>query len=201
VQLSLFDERNLAVISSPDFPGERLVVCKKPALTQKRHRKRQDLLAATEAKLDKLVLEVARRTKKPLTQVEIARKAERALRHYKMSKHFNLTIADGVFAYQRRDDTIAREAELDGIYVIRTSEPAERRRGTQLQASVPGGAGVSQHQGHRPDSPSHSPPRGAARARAPLSVHAGLLRQMAHAARSGAAALCRRGAVRTARHA
>jgi transposase len=126
VQLSLFDERNLAEISSPDFPGERLVVCKNPALAQERHRKRQELLAATETNLDKLVREVARRTKKPLTQVEIARKAERALRRYKMSKHFELTIADGVFAYQRRDDTIAHEAELDGIYVIRTSEPAER---------------------------------------------------------------------------
>lgn len=126
VQLSLFDEHHLAEITSPDFPGERLVVCKNPALAQERHRKRQALLEATEDGLAKITREVARRTKKPLSEVEIARKAERALQRYKMSKHFTLTIADRQFAYARRADTIAREADLDGIYVVRTSEPAKR---------------------------------------------------------------------------
>jgi transposase len=116
----------LAEVTSPAFPGERLVICKNPLLAEERHRKRQELLAATEAALERVAREVARRTKTPLSQVEIARKAERALGRYKMAKHFELTIEENGFQYRRREDSIQREAELDGIYVIRTSEPAER---------------------------------------------------------------------------
>jgi transposase len=126
LQRSLFDEVNLAEIRSPDFPDERLIACYNPLLADKRHRKRQELLAKTEEKLTGLAQEVARRTKKPLTQTEIALKAGRLLNRWKMAKHFQLTIADGVFRWVRREAALAAEEQLDGIYVIRTSEPKKR---------------------------------------------------------------------------
>lgn len=126
LQLSLFDHQNLAEITSPEYPGERLVACKNPLLAEERRRKREDLLQATEASLKKIVREVARRTRKPLTKVEIGKKVGRLSHRYKMDKHFEFTIEDSVFRYQRRQDSIQREAELDGLYVIRTTEPAAR---------------------------------------------------------------------------
>jgi transposase len=126
LQLSLFDERNLAEICSPDFPGERLVVCFNPLLAGERRRKREDLLQATEKGLTKLAAEVARRTKTPMKQAEIGVKAGKLLGRYKAAKHFTLTIRDGGFDWSRREDTIRKESELDGIYVIRTSEPQQR---------------------------------------------------------------------------
>lgn len=126
LQLSLFDEKNLAEIRSPEFPGERLVACYNPLLAEQRRQKRQVLLQATETDLDKIVREVARRTKTPLGRAEIGKKVGKVLYHYKMGKHFELTIDDSTFHYTRREDSIRRESELDGIYVIRTSEPVER---------------------------------------------------------------------------
>jgi transposase len=126
VQRSLFDEANLAEITSPDFPGERLIVCYNPLLAQERQRKRQELLDATEQLLQRLAAEVARRTHKPLTSQEIGVKAGRLINRYKMAKHFQLTIADGVFRWVRKEDAIHREEQLDGLYVIRTSEPKKR---------------------------------------------------------------------------
>jgi transposase len=126
LQLSLFDQHNLAEISAPQFPGERLVACYNPLLAEERTRKREALLAASAQLLDKIVAEVARRTKTPLNASEIGKKVGKVLNRYKMGKHFELTIADGKFAYARREQAIAREAALDGIYVIRTSEPANR---------------------------------------------------------------------------
>lgn len=126
LQLSLFDQHNLAEISAPQFPGERLVACYNPLLAEERTRKREALLAASAQLLDKIVAEVARRTKTPLSASEIGKKVGKALNRYKMGKHFELTIADGKFAYARREQAIAREAALDGIYVIRTSEPRTR---------------------------------------------------------------------------
>lgn len=123
LQPSLFDEQNLAEITSPEFPGERLIACKNPLLAEERRRKRNELLQATEAALDKIVKEVARRNKKPLTEAEIGRKVGRLSNRLKMNKHFEFTIEKGVFRYQRRTESIRRETELDGIYVIRTSEP------------------------------------------------------------------------------
>lgn len=130
LQLSLFDDCNLAEISSPEFPGERLIVCKNPLLEKERKRKRQELLEATEQALAKIVKEVKRRTKTPLTAVEIAKKAARATQRKKMNKHFKLTIEDGLFRYERDLDSIRRESELDGIYIVRTSEK-------QAQLSAP----------------------------------------------------------------
>jgi transposase len=126
LQLSLFDEKNLAEIASPDFPGERLMACYNPLLAQERSRKRQALLEATEKGLRKLVREVARRTKTPLEGSEIGLKAGKILERYKVGKHYALTIGEGIFRWARRADSIEAEANLDGIYVIRTSEPKER---------------------------------------------------------------------------
>jgi transposase len=126
LQKSLFDQQNLAEISSPDFPGERLVVCYNPLLAEDRVRTRNELLAATEKSLDKIAKEVKRRTRKPLTKKEIALKVGRRLNHYKMAKHFILTIEDSLFNWQRDEQSIQQEEALDGIYVIRTSELEER---------------------------------------------------------------------------
>jgi hypothetical protein len=126
LQLSLFDQQNLAEIASPDFPGERLIACYNPLLAEARAEKRADLLAATEDDLDRIVRQVARRTKTPLTAAEIGQKAGRVIARHKVAKHFVLDIADGRFAYLRNEEAIAAEARLDGIYVIRTSQPAER---------------------------------------------------------------------------
>jgi len=126
LQLSLFDHQHLAEISSPDFPGERLMACYNPVLAQERSRKRQALLEATEQGLTKLARDVARRTKKPLAASAIGLKAGKILERHKVGKHYQLTIGEGTFQWTRRDEAIAAEAKLDGIYVIRTSEPAER---------------------------------------------------------------------------
>jgi transposase len=126
LQLSLFDEKNLAEITAPEYPGERLVVCFNPLLAEERGRKRRELLTATEKELERIAKEAARRTKKPLTQAELGIKAGKVLGRYKMGKHFTLTIGAGSFQWTRRADSIEQEAKLDGIYVIRTSESKQR---------------------------------------------------------------------------
>lgn len=126
LQLSLFDETNLAEITSPEYPGERLVACFNPLLAEERRRKRRELIEATEKDLAKIAAEVKRRTRTPLREADIALKAGKVLNRYKVAKHFSLTIANGVFRWERREDAIRREGELDGIYVVRTSEPANR---------------------------------------------------------------------------
>ncbi|MEE9601653.1 MAG: IS1634 family transposase [Thermoguttaceae bacterium] len=123
LQRSLFDETNLAEIRSPEFPGERLMACYNPLLADERGRKREELLAATEKELAKLARQVSRRTKRPMGQTEIALKAGRIVNRFKVAKHFELSIADGVFDYARQAASIEQESQLDGIYVIRTSEP------------------------------------------------------------------------------
>jgi len=130
LQRSLFDDVNLAEIRSPDFPGERLMACHNPLLEEERRRKRQALLQKTEEALQALVEEVRRRTDKPLIAGAIGIKAGQHLKRWKMAKHFQLTIGDGGFAWVRRPESIAREEELDGIYVIRTSA-------TKRQLSAP----------------------------------------------------------------
>lgn len=122
LQLSLFDQQNLAEIHSPDFPGERLMACFNPLLAQERKRKRRELLDATEQALEKISKEVDRRTKTPLSAAEIGTKVGKIINRFKMGKHFELSITDGQFSYAQRSDAIEREAELDGLYVIRTSE-------------------------------------------------------------------------------
>ena len=124
LQLGLFDERNLAEITSPQFPGERLVVCRNPALAIERARKREALLLATEGALAKVAASVDRG--RLVTEAAIGLRAGRVVNAKKMAKHFELDIADGVFTYRRRTDAIAAEAALDGLYVVRTSVPPER---------------------------------------------------------------------------
>jgi transposase len=126
LQLSLLDEKNLAEISSPDYPGERLMACYNPLLAEERGRKRRELLEATEKGLAKISKEVGRRKKKLLKEAEIAFKVGRVLGRYKMGKHFELTIGDGSLQWKRRAEAIQQEEQLDGIYVIRTSESKER---------------------------------------------------------------------------
>ncbi|HEY5519233.1 MAG TPA: IS1634 family transposase [Candidatus Limnocylindrales bacterium] len=124
LQLGLFDERNLAEITSPEFPGERLVVCRNPALAAERTRKREALLQATEAALATVARLVERGRLR--TAAAIGLRAGRVVDAKKMAKHFELDIAEGVFAYRRRTDAITAEAVLDGLYVVRTSVGPER---------------------------------------------------------------------------
>lgn len=126
LQLSLFDQQNLAEIRSPDYPGERLVACFNPLLAEERRRKRKELIGATEKDLRRIAAEVSRRKRKILPQTEIALKVGKVLNRYKVAKHFSLTIANGVLRWERREDSIRREGELDGVYVVRTSEPKRR---------------------------------------------------------------------------
>lgn len=124
LQLSLFDERDLVEITSPDFPGERLVVCRNPVLAAERARKREELLAATEADLVRIAAAVARRTLRDAAAIGL--RVGRVKDRHRMAKHFDLAIADGTFTFARRMDAIAQEAALDGLYVIRTSVGHER---------------------------------------------------------------------------
>ena len=125
LQLSLFDERDLAEISAPEYPGERLVVCRNPDLARERTRKREELLVATERDLSRIAA-ATRRPVRPLRgKAEIGLAVGAVVNNHKMAKHFELTITETSFSYGRRADSIAREARLDGIYVIRTSLPAD----------------------------------------------------------------------------
>ena len=126
LQLSLFDEHNLAEIVSEDYPGERLVACYNPLLAEERSRKREELLAATEAGLERVAREAARRTRKPFAAAELGRKVGRVLGRHKMGKHFDWEVDNGRLRYRRSAERIEAEARLDGIYVLRTSEPAAR---------------------------------------------------------------------------
>jgi hypothetical protein len=121
LQLTLFDQTDLAEISSPDFPGERLVACKNPFLEAERARKRESLLAAAEADLGKIAAACAR-ARAPLRGTDkIAVRADRVLAKRKIPKHFTVEITDDSIRYARNQDSIAAEAALDGIYVLRTS--------------------------------------------------------------------------------
>ncbi len=123
-QPSLFDQRNLLELTSEHFPGERLVVCRNPLLAEERARKRLQLLAATQADLAK-VAAATQRARNPLRSKEaIALRVGRVIGRLHMAKHFELSITETTFAYQRKTEAIAAEAALDGLYVIRTSVPA-----------------------------------------------------------------------------
>lgn len=126
IQMSLFDEQNLAEIDSPDFPGERLVACLNPLLAEERRRTRNELLAATEESLRKIAAFVAKRRAKPLGVDEIGVKVGKVIGRHKMAKHIVCTITKGSLTWKRDEDSIRREEQLDGLYVIRTSEPADR---------------------------------------------------------------------------
>jgi hypothetical protein len=125
IQLSLFDERDLAEIASPDYPGERLIVCRNPFLADQRRRKREALLQATERELTKIEAAVARQRRPLRGRDQIALRVGKTLDRFKVGKHFILTITDEAFGHQRDAARIGAEAALDGFYVIRTSVPAD----------------------------------------------------------------------------
>jgi hypothetical protein len=125
LQLSLFDQRDMASITAPDFPGERLVVCRNPDLAAERTRKREDLLTATERDLAPIRAAVVRKRNPLRGTAEIALAVGKVINKHKMSKHFDLDITDTAFSFARKTAEITAEAATDGVYVIRTSLPKE----------------------------------------------------------------------------
>lgn len=133
LQLSLFDERDLAEIASPDFPGERLVVCKNPALAEERARKREELLLATERELDKVVAAALAGRLRGADQ--IGERVGRIIGRFKVGKHFVRSTTEDSFSYRRDRERIAAEAALDGLYVIRSNVDPERLDAAELVRS------------------------------------------------------------------
>jgi transposase len=125
LQLSLFDQRDMAAITSPDFPGERLIVCRNPDLAAQRTRKRQELLAATERDLARIQAAVARKRNPSRGAAQIALAVGAVIEQHKMRKHFELAITDHSFSFARKTAEIAAEAATDGIYIVRTSLTAD----------------------------------------------------------------------------
>ena len=121
VQRSLFDERDLAEITSDDFPGERLIVCRNPQLAEERARKREALLQATEKQLEPIRKATLRKRSPLRGQDEIGLRVGKIIGKHKMQKHFQLTITEKSFSFQRNNQKIKDEALLDGLYVVRTS--------------------------------------------------------------------------------
>jgi transposase len=121
IEMTLFDKQDLAEVTSEHFPGERLFVCRNPALAEERARKRNELLKATEEQLEPIRL-ATERTSNPLRgKQEIGLRIGKVIGKYKMSKHFDLTITDTSFAFTRKENRIREEAALDGLYVVRSS--------------------------------------------------------------------------------
>ena len=125
IELSLFDDRDLAVVSSPDYPGERLVVCRNPLLADERKRKRDELLAATENVLDEVVAATKRAKRRLRGKDQIGLRVGKVVNRFKVGKHFVLDIDEERFSYRRDEKKIAEEAARDGLYVIRTSVMSE----------------------------------------------------------------------------
>src|SRR5690349_8017418 len=123
IQLTLFDTRDMASITSPDFPGERLVVCRNPDLAAERARKREELLTATERDFTVIKARVERKRNPLRGTAEIALEVGAVFNTHKMRKHFDLTITDDAFSFARKSAEIAAEAATDGLYVVRTSLP------------------------------------------------------------------------------
>ena len=193
LQLSLFDDRDMAEIASPDYPGERLVVCRNPLLAQERARTRADLIGATEKDLAK-IRTATTRPRNPLRgEAKIALEVGAVLGRRKVAKHFRLTVTEETFDFARDEAAIAREAALDGFYVLRTSVPAKDSRcrcdGPRLQEPRPGRARLPLAQVHRPRGPPRAPSSRRPGAGACLSLHARLLRGLADAPEAGAAAV------------
>ena len=121
VQMSLFDETDLIEIRSDAYPGERLMVCRNPLLAAERARKREDLLQATERLLEPIAAATTREKRRLAGKDKIGLRVGKSIGKYKMAKHFELDIADHSFGYRRNPSSIAREAALDGLYIVRTS--------------------------------------------------------------------------------
>jgi transposase len=138
LQLSLFDQRDLAEIEHPSYPGERLIACRNPLLAEERSRKRTELLAATEKLLTKISAATKRKRKPLRGKKEIGLAVGKVLGRYKMGKHFQLFITETKFRFERKQGNIDREAALDGIYVIRTSVSAQTFTSPQVVSHYKG---------------------------------------------------------------
>ena len=142
LQLSLFDTRDLVEFEDPEYPGERLIACRNPLLAEERSRKRKELLNAAEAGLKQIVART-RREKRPLRgKDKIALAVGKALGRYKMGKHFQWQIKEDGFTFERNQDSIEREAALDGIYVIRTNVPVAQLSAAETVKAYKGLSGV-----------------------------------------------------------
>lgn len=142
IQLSLFDEKDLAEITAPAYPGERLIVCRNPLLAAERARKRTELLAATERELQAIVAATTRAKRALHGRDKIALRVGKVLGRYKVGKHFQLEIDDQRLHFTRNAAAIAAEAALDGLYVVRTSVPAAQLEATEAVRSYKLLAGV-----------------------------------------------------------
>ena len=131
--MSLFDQANLAEITHPDYPGERLVACRNPALAQERARKRLALLESTEVQLAKIVTAAAAGRLAGAGKIGI--RVGKVIGRYKMAKHYTLTITEDTFSFTRNTEAITAEAALDGIYVIRTSVTSEQMNPAKVVAT------------------------------------------------------------------
>ena len=178
----------MAEISSPDYPNERLVVCRNPLLAEERRRRLDQLLPLTETDLGKIQARVGRE-KNPLRgAAEIGKAVGAVLSKRKMAKHFELTITDTVFSFTRKAEAIAEEARFDGFYALRTSLPVELAdaAGTgRPQIPGPGGACVSLYQDGRSGTAAGVSLDRAAGVGPCPAVHAGVLPRMAHATAPG----------------
>jgi hypothetical protein len=125
IQTTLFDQQDLAEVSSPDYPDERLVVCRNPLLAEERARKRKELLAATEKKLNEIVAATQRKRQPLRGKDKIGMRVGKIANKHKMQKHFILEITEETFSYKRNEEKIVAEAILDGLYVIRASVPKD----------------------------------------------------------------------------
>lgn len=135
VQMSLFDRRDLVEIGHPDYPGERLIVCRNPLLAGERERKRQELISATEKELDKIVTATGRARGRLKGKAAIGIKVGAVIGRYKVGKYFKLAIEEERFAYARKEERIAQDRALDGLYVIRTNVP-EAALGSEAAVSA-----------------------------------------------------------------
>jgi len=194
LQLSLFDQQDLAEITSEDFPGERLIACRNPVLAADRARTREELLAATEKLLAPLIARV--RAGKLVGAGPIGLEAGKVISRYKTAKHFAVAITDDALDVTRRQDRIDAEAALDGFYVPAHPRPrgraGRRRRGHRLQEPQIRGTGLPAHQGRRPGPAAGVPlPRRTGQG-ARADLHARLLPDLAPAPGMGAADLHRR---------
>lgn len=133
-QASLFDQDNLAEIAHPDYPAERLICCRNPALGAERARKREDLLRATEAELEKIALATQREKRALRGKAKIGVRVGKVLQRFKVGKHFVIDITEHAFTYRRDTEKIAAESALDGIYVVRTSVGPDAMSAGQIAA-------------------------------------------------------------------
>ena len=135
IQMSLFETQDLAEVTSAEFPGERLVVCRNLALAQERARKREELLKATEKKLEPIRLATTRARNPLRGEQAIALRVGKVIGKHKMAKHFELTITDECFSYCRKEEQVQEEAALDGLYVVRSSVDKKRMDSEQVVAT------------------------------------------------------------------